>query len=179
MKRNNKGGIEFEKQKPPEETPPIKSSIRHTVVNPMKPLVPIQPRNTYRIGVIGGGIAGLSCCWELLRLARESEKLEIEVTLFEGRPRVGGRLHTDTSTFQTTDQKPFPVDLGASWIHGIEKNPLTDLAKDAKVDFVRAAEEVKMLTSNMREVDKDRDKKMGKLFDELLDQAVRSFLFVY
>lgn len=169
MKKNNKGGVEWDKQKAPSESVPRNTP---TAVPLRQPLFVTKPRNTYRIGILGGGIAGLACAAELLRLARDEEHLEIEVTLIEGRSRVGGRLLTDYETFKSPDGKEFPVDLGASWIHGIEKNPLTDLAKDAKVDFVRASEEVKMLTSNMREVDKDCDKRMGKLFDELLDQAV-------
>ena len=170
MKKNNKGGVEWDKQRtePNSKSKPYDLPVQQS-------LSPINPRNAYRIGVLGGGIAGLSCAAELLRIAGDEERLEIEITLLEGRSRFGGRLYTDSVTFKSLDGKEFPVDLGASWIHGIEKNPLTDLAKEAKVDFVRASEEVKMLTSNMREVDKDCDKRMGKLFDELLDQAVSEY----
>ncbi len=43
------------------------------------------------------------------------------VTVFEARDRIGGRLWTDRSL-------GVPVDIGASWIHGTEGNPLTKLA---------------------------------------------------
>ena len=47
-----------------------------------------------RVGVVGGGLSGLACCWELLRSGKE-KGLRLEVTLLEGRPRVGGRVYTD------------------------------------------------------------------------------------
>lgn len=58
--------------------------------------VPMQPREGkhYKIGVIGGGIAGLSCCFELLTLLK-NEGIKAKVTLLEARPRVGGRLFTE------------------------------------------------------------------------------------
>ena len=134
--------------------------------------IPIEPRNRYRVGIIGAGIAGLSCATELL-LQGERENIDLEVVLLEGRSRVGGRLLTDETTFKYEDGvTPFHVDLGASWIHGIDHNPLAALAKDAGATFVTASEEVTMLTENMGDVDTVVDERIGKLFDELLDKAV-------
>ncbi|MCV0429268.1 MAG: FAD-dependent oxidoreductase [Roseibium sp.] len=68
-----------------------------------------------KVIVIGAGISGLAA----------AEKLSIHglrVTLLEGRERIGGRLWTDRSLGA-------PLDLGASWIHGIRGNPITKLAK--------------------------------------------------
>lgn len=58
--------------------------------------VPMQPREGkyYKIGVIGGGIAGLSSCIELLTLLK-NEGVNAKVTLLEARKRVGGRLFTE------------------------------------------------------------------------------------
>jgi Flavin containing amine oxidoreductase len=134
--------------------------------------VPMEPRNRYRVGVMGGGISGLACSLELLRLG-DSQDIDIEVVLLEGRNRLGGRLLTDRETFKRTDgSTPFPVDLGAGWIHGIDHNPLASLAREAGISFVTTSEEVKMLRGGLREVDKDVDQKMGKLFDDLLDLGV-------
>lgn len=134
--------------------------------------VPMESRQVYRIGIMGGGISGLACALELLRLCK-NESINVQVVLLEGRSRLGGRLLTDKESFKRCDGvTPFPVDLGAGWIHGIDHNPLASLAQEAGVSFVTASEEVKMLHSGQREVDKDVDERMGKLFDDLLDLGV-------
>lgn len=68
-----------------------------------------------RIAVIGAGMAGLAA-------ANHLQKLGHNVTVIEGRERIGGRIWTST-------QWPnMPLDLGATWIHGTQGNPLTALA---------------------------------------------------
>jgi hypothetical protein len=134
--------------------------------------IPMEPRSRFRVAVVGGGIAGLSCCLEVF-VQCERDGLDVEVVLLEGRSRLGGRLWTDRDTFKAGDGvTAFPVDLGASWIHGIDQNPLAALAREAGVDFVRTSEEVKMLKAGMKEVDKAKDESAGILFDKLLDHAV-------
>jgi len=76
--------------------------------------------------VLGAGIAGLGA-------ARQLKASGATVTLLEGRERVGGRIWTDRSLGP-------PVDLGASWLEGIDENPLTGLikafgVKTAPVDY--------------------------------------------
>lgn len=71
-----------------------------------------------RLIVIGAGLAGLAA-------ARRLKSLGHEVTVLEGRDRIGGRTHTSTKW------KDLPVDLGASWIHESKGNPLTALAREA------------------------------------------------
>ena len=66
-----------------------------------------------RIGVIGAGISGLSAAQILDTAGRE-------VQVIEGRDRIGGRLHTDMS-------QGFTADMGASWLHGADGNPLTEV----------------------------------------------------
>jgi monoamine oxidase len=131
----------------------------------------MQPRNSnqYQIGVIGGGIAGLACCQELVSKLF-NDGIDAKVTLIEGRSRFGGRLLTDRS-WKTEGNREFPIELGASWIHGIDHNPLAALAESAGINFVTASEEVRMLESGMKEVNVDMDERMGKLFDDLLDHA--------
>ncbi len=68
-----------------------------------------------RIVVVGAGIAGLAAA-QTLRQQGHS------VTVIEARDRLGGRLWT-SNRWQN-----MPVDLGASWIHGVQDNPLTALA---------------------------------------------------
>ncbi len=67
--------------------------------------------------VVGAGLAGLAAARALLDYG-------YQVVVVEGRDRLGGRTHT-------IDLDGYPADLGASWIHGVEGNPLVDLARDA------------------------------------------------
>ncbi|MGC9224784.1 MAG: protoporphyrinogen oxidase [Terracidiphilus sp.] len=46
-----------------------------------------------RIGIVGGGIAGLAAAYELARA--RSGGADVEYTLFEGRPRLGGSLASE------------------------------------------------------------------------------------
>ncbi|MCR9107649.1 FAD-dependent oxidoreductase [Marivita sp. XM-24bin2] len=68
------------------------------------------------VAIIGGGISGLTA-------ARRLAETGATVTLFEARNRLGGRIWTDTSLGH-------PLDLGASWLHGDDGNPLVALAAD-------------------------------------------------
>ena len=68
-----------------------------------------------RVLVIGAGIAGLGAARQLVAAGHE-------VVVLEGRDRIGGRIWTSERWVGA------PMDLGASWIHGIEDNPITALA---------------------------------------------------
>jgi monoamine oxidase len=74
--------------------------------------------------VIGAGIAGLSAAQIL------SAEFATPIVL-DARDRVGGRIVTDRGWADC------PADLGASWIHGLDENPLTEIARDARLRFVR------------------------------------------
>ncbi|MDP9002212.1 MAG: FAD-dependent oxidoreductase [Myxococcota bacterium] len=66
--------------------------------------------------VLGAGVAGLTA-------ARRLAKSGAKVVVLEGRNRVGGRVWTDRSWTGT------PIDLGASWIHGVTRNPIARLSR--------------------------------------------------
>lgn len=68
-----------------------------------------------KVIVIGAGISGLAA-------ARTLAEKNIDVIILEARNRIGGRMWTDSSL-------GVPLDLGASWIHGVNGNPITELAK--------------------------------------------------
>ena len=64
----------------------------------------------YDVIVIGAGVSGITAADALRQLG-------YDVVVLEAKDRSGGRLWTDNST-------GIPLDLGASWIHGIKNNPI-------------------------------------------------------
>jgi monoamine oxidase len=166
MKRDNSGNVKWEGTALEGDTKAVDIAILDGGTR-----LPMQPRakKQYQVGVMGGGIAGLACCQELLTRLN-NDGIDAKVTLLEARSRLGGRLHTDLTWMSEYDEV-FPIELGASWIHGIDDNPLAALATSAGIEFLTVSEDVKMLDVGMRSVDSDMDDKMGKLFDELLDHA--------
>eukprot|EP01117_Protostelium_nocturnum_P010441 TRINITY_DN3758_c0_g2_i5.p1 TRINITY_DN3758_c0_g2~~TRINITY_DN3758_c0_g2_i5.p1 ORF type:complete len:244 (-),score=76.90 TRINITY_DN3758_c0_g2_i5:158-889(-) len=70
-----------------------------------------------KVIVIGAGISGLSAASTLV------DNGITDFLLLEGRDRIGGRIHQ-------APEFSCPIDLGASWIHGVQKgNPLLELAE--------------------------------------------------
>ncbi|MFN7782054.1 MAG: flavin monoamine oxidase family protein [Lysobacterales bacterium] len=78
---------------------------------------PRAAKGARRVLVVGAGLAGLAA-------ARSLSEGGIEVCVLEARDRIGGRVWTSRDG-------PWPLDLGASWIHGVEGNPITALADAA------------------------------------------------
>lgn len=74
------------------------------------------------IGVVGAGLAGLRCA-DIL------DQYGFQVTILEGRDRVGGRMN------QQRLSNGHLVDLGPNWIHGTEDNPMLELAKQTGTSF--------------------------------------------
>ena len=76
--------------------------------------------------VVGAGMAGITA-------ARALTRAGVPVRVVEARPRIGGRIHT------VRDWPGVPLDLGASWIHGYDGNPLTPIAERAGAPMVRTS----------------------------------------
>lgn len=108
--------------------------------------------------VIGAGAAGLAAAADLRARG-------FEVTVIEGRDRIGGRVWTHRD-FDVT------LDLGASWIAGTKGNPITKIAADHGIATTMTDYE----DLRVHDADGQRipDKKLGKLkkqYDELSARA--------
>jgi monoamine oxidase len=74
-----------------------------------------------RVIVVGAGFAGLAA-------AKSLYSKGYDVVVLEAKDRIGGRIWTDRSS-------GFPMEMGASWIHGITNNPVYDLANDLNMEM--------------------------------------------
>lgn len=77
----------------------------------------IKPPNGKTVIVIGAGISGLAA-------AKKLKQNGFTVITLEAQEKVGGRLRTDRSLGVAFDE-------GASWIHGPDGNPITNLASQS------------------------------------------------
>lgn len=80
--------------------------------------------HTKRVLVIGAGLAGLAA-------ARRLQTAGHDVTVLEARDRIGGRIWTSARW------PDLPLDLGATWIHGVRGNPINALADDIRAKRLR------------------------------------------
>lgn len=98
---------------------------RHVLLAPLAGLMAqgAAARQGQRVAVIGAGMAGLAA-------ARALTDAGADVTIYEARSRIGGRVWTSRLW------PGLPVDMGASWIHGATGNPLTSLADQAGLSRV-------------------------------------------
>lgn len=74
-----------------------------------------------RIIVVGAGFAGIAA-------ARDLDAAGYEVIVLEARGRVGGRALSDESL-------GLPIDMGASWLHFGDRNPLAPFARESGIAF--------------------------------------------
>ncbi|KAI5433255.1 Polyamine oxidase 2 [Lathyrus oleraceus] len=119
--------------------------------------------------VIGGGMAGIAA-------ARALHDASFQVVLLESRDRVGGRIHTDYSF-------GFPVDLGASWLHGVcNENPLAPLigrlglplyrtCEDNSVLYDHDLESYALFDMDGNQVPQELVKEVGKIFETILQET--------
>jgi monoamine oxidase len=73
--------------------------------------------------VVGAGVAGLAA-------ARSLVDQGLKVIVVEARDRIGGRIWTNRAW------PKLALDLGASWIHGVNGNPVAALARSGRISTV-------------------------------------------
>lgn len=119
--------------------------------------------------VIGGGFAGIAA-------ARALYDASFRVIVLESRDRIGGRVCTDYSF-------GFPVDLGASWLHGVSKeNPLAPLigrlglplyrtSGDNSVLYDHDLESYALFDIDGKQVSQELVSQVGETFERILEET--------
>ena len=88
-------------------------------------VTPGSARRNQSVVIVGAGVAGLAAAGELRANGFD------DVVVLEARDRIGGRVWTDTIG------DGFPIDLGASWIQGIDGNPIAAIATENNIETRR------------------------------------------
>jgi polyamine oxidase len=134
-------------------------------------------RPGFRVIVIGAGVSGLAA-------AKSLHEAGAKVTVLDARNRIGGRVHTDRSTFGV------PVEIGAQYVQGTKNedgdlNPVWEMAQKKHWPSVPFATESAQAARNGEEVDAEALEKGMKKFEKYLEEfsasdsveaAVRSFI---
>lgn len=111
-----------------------------------------------KVIVIGAGISGLAA-------ARTLADKNISVMILEARNRIGGRMWTDSSL-------GVPLDLGASWIHGVNGNPITELAKKFNAETVPTYDENEIVFhADGREMTSAEFLKIERLYKSIYEET--------
>lgn len=123
-------------------------------------MAPARAARNRRVAVIGAGMAGLAC-------ARRLVAAGVETIVLEARARIGGRVLTDR---RWPGQ---PVELGATWIHGVSGNPVTALAREAGARRVATSDEASVAYGpDGSAIDIDADvSRVGALIEEAREVA--------
>jgi monoamine oxidase len=114
-----------------------------------------------KVLIIGAGIAGLAA-------ARWLTARGHEVQVVEARTRIGGRLWTSSAW------PDVPLDLGASWIHGLQDNPLTALAEEIDAQLISTSyARTLTLGSDGQAIDAEQQQSLDD-WQKRLDQAIQN-----
>lgn len=111
--------------------------------------------------VIGAGISGLAA-------AKKLKENGFEVLLLESNTKVGGRISTDNSL-------GFAFDEGASWIHGPNGNPISNIAKLAGAKtFLTSDDSSSVFDVNGKQYDDSNLSSSETQFNNAIDDVRKS-----
>ncbi|XP_010275888.1 PREDICTED: probable polyamine oxidase 2 isoform X2 [Nelumbo nucifera] len=125
--------------------------------------------NSPSVIIIGGGFAGIAA-------ARALHDASFQVVVLESRDRIGGRIYTDYSF-------GFPIDLGASWLHGVcKENPLAPVigrlglplyrtSGDNSVLYDHDLESYALFDTDGNQVPQELVTKVGETFESILKET--------
>jgi monoamine oxidase len=109
-----------------------------------------------RVLVIGAGIAGLAAARELIDAG-------MRVTILEARDRIGGRIWTNRSW------PGVALELGATWLHGVEENPVADLTDEHGIETVETQYgELWLYAADGRELEDSEIADIDEWFDDVM-----------
>lgn len=112
-----------------------------------------DPIGNTRIAIIGAGFAGLRCANVLIQH-------KCNVTIFEARDRLGGRV-------AQSEQLGHTVDLGPNWIHGSHESPILKIARETGTELHAWEEEETIFDSDGRLLNDEEAEEYGRsLWDD-------------
>ncbi|BFI03101.1 hypothetical protein MPTK1_1g00700 [Marchantia polymorpha subsp. ruderalis] len=130
---------------------------------------PVTNSRTPRVVIVGAGMAGIAAAQRLQRLASS----RLQLTVLEASERIGGRIRSSEFNGER-------MELGATWIHGIDGSPIFKLATrigamdggqqpwEGQDGFLRNE---LVRTEGGSEVDENIVRPVADLFDDLLEQV--------
>lgn len=150
---------------------PIFMASPSLLVTSCNPDEDIKP-NGLTVIVVGAGISGLAA-------AKKLQENGFTVIVLESQDKVGGRLRTNRTL-------GIPFDEGASWIHGVNDNPITTLAQQsATTSYFADDESVKAydIGGILRDLDtyQDAEDELYTILDSMMDSGnpLQSFEAVF
>lgn len=112
--------------------------------------------------VIGAGVAGLAA-------ARALRSASFKVTVLEARDRIGGRVWTNHAW------QDAPLDMGASWIQGVNGNSITKLAAQFDVKtYETDSDSVVIYDWEGEELSEDEAEEIDAAMEALMEQAEKA-----
>jgi len=113
-----------------------------------------------KVAIVGAGVSGLRSADILTRAGAQ-------VTIFEARDRIGGRVHQ-------VENGGHLVDAGSNWIHGTRGNPMSRLAEKTRTVIMEPEEGSVVIDVTGK---KRTEKESGELDAEFWDTIVEAFKY--